>query len=284
MLKTDTEEMIDIITSTLMNTAYEKYIRIHKMYKTTPVNPNWAIEKERVINDLHLLFVIKGKGTYTLGSETIPMKKGQLFIVSNNFPHSAHSDPTDLIHMFSMRFGIYSTNQQRFIPNYFGKPFGSVIMLREPHVCHALLNSAYQHFLEQGSTSSFAMDSLMRQVLLEICATSEPVDSSVHIDALTRNMLQKHGKNITITSMAKEMGLSTKQFTRLFHKHTHMTPHQYLIKTRINYAKYLLEETTMSIHDIALELDYADAFTFSRQFKKIVGASPTTFKSNAITH
>ncbi len=43
-------------------------------------------------------------------------------------------------------------------------------------------------------------------------------------------------------------------------------------------AQKMLADNDLSIKEIALELGYSDAYTFSKQFKKLMGLSPTEFK------
>lgn len=125
MLKTDNTFRLRSCLSKLWRNPSDHFIRLHKMYNPTPVNANWEIEPGRRNADIHMLFVKEGRGTYSLGPKRIEMKKGQLFLVSNGYPHSAFSDPDDLIHMYSLRMGIYSTSTKRFLPDSSKNPSAS---------------------------------------------------------------------------------------------------------------------------------------------------------------
>lgn len=278
MLKTDISKVIHQLNTSLLQRGNDYVIKVHKMYKPTPVNKNWEIEQGRENQDIHLLYVLKGKGRYSLGSDDIPMKKGQLYLVSNDFPHGATSSVDNPVHIFSMRFGIYSAANGRYLPNFFTKPFGTMVTTDHPDLYEQLLDKLYQYFLEQGPNKDFALHTLMAHLLLNIVDIHPMTDVASLMTTITSTIINHHGKEVTIESLAKQVGLSTKQFTRLFRQYNHTTPHQYIIQTRINHGKYLLEETTLSVKAIALELGYADAFTFSRQFKKVVGIAPTTYR------
>lgn len=278
MSNTDTSIATDQLGKLLKNFENNYHFRLHKMFNPMPVNMDWHIDDHRHITDLHLLYVIKGSGTYFLDEERIDMKKGQLFLVTNDFPHTAYSSQEDLIHMFSLRFGIYKTCNQTFLPNYFRQPFGSVFTPKDPEAYVGLLNRMYRHFLEQKPLSSYAINVLMSQLLLNLCEEPDQLDTTGQIQSITSSIIRRHGKDINLSTMAEQMNLSTKQFTRLFQKENHITPHQFIIKSRVNHAKYLLEESNLPISVIALELGYTDAFTFSKQFKKVTGLSPTNFR------
>ncbi len=58
----------------------------------------------------------------------------------------------------------------------------------------------------------------------------------------------------------------------------HITPHQYVIRRRIERAKQLLKQSDLRIVDIALACGFANQSHFSRHFRRIVGISPKEFR------
>ena len=248
------------------------------MYQPMPVYPDWEIESNRINTDMHLLYVIEGTGTYSLADKVIPMKKGQLFLVSNGYPHSASSDPNHLIHMFSMRFGIYDNHTNHFIPNFFKEPFGLALTPPPTNLIQDQLATIYRHYLENTSIKDTIASTYLSHILLSLSTTIEPSLPKSPINDLTKLITLKHGANISVSELAQSVHLSTKQFTRLFIQANDTTPHQFIIATRTNHAKYLLEESTLSLKAIAQILAYSDPFTFSKQFKKVTGQSPTQYR------
>ena len=182
-----------------------------------------------------------------------------------------------LKHIFSLRFGVYSNQNNHFIPSFFKKPFALSLTPSQPHIYETLLNRIYQYYLEQKPERDYAINVLLNQVLLNACEEPVNIDTSSKIKNITNQIIYSHGHNISIAQLASRMQLSSKQFSRLFVKYNQMTPHQFIINTRINHGKYLLEDTSMTISEIASELGYVDSFCFSKQFKKVVGVSPSNF-------
>ena len=72
-------------------------------------------------------------------------------------------------------------------------------------------------------------------------------------------------QNLRLMSMAKIVQLSPFYFSRLFKQSTGLTPHQYLLKCRIEKAKQLLRTSNLSIAAIATEIGFADQSHFTRQ-------------------
>jgi transcriptional regulator GlxA family with amidase domain len=53
----------------------------------------------------------------------------------------------------------------------------------------------------------------------------------------------------------------------------------YLVESRLDRARSLLTETTMTIHQIARALGYSDPFLFSRQFRSRYGLPPSHYRN-----
>lgn len=68
--------------------------------------------------------------------------------------------------------------------------------------------------------------------------------------------------------------------SRIFSQHEEDTIEHYLIKLRIEKAKELLTYRDLNISQVAYKLGYASAAHFSRQFKKIVGVTPSNYIDN----
>ncbi|HLL89724.1 MAG TPA: AraC family transcriptional regulator, partial [Tepidisphaeraceae bacterium] len=73
-------------------------------------------------------------------------------------------------------------------------------------------------------------------------------------------------------------GLSYERFRKLFRQRTGHSPHDYRIRRRIDKAKALIHQERLSNKQVAYALGYPDPFTFSKQFKQVVGVSPEQFR------
>ena len=85
---------------------------------------------------------------------------------------------------------------------------------------------------------------------------------------------------ITIEDMASFIGKSPSQVTKIFKSAYNTTPYEYLIKTKINLAKNLLKNTSLSIKEISTRLSFTDEYYFSNTFKKRVGTSPKFYRNS----
>lgn len=84
----------------------------------------------------------------------------------------------------------------------------------------------------------------------------------------------------TIQDYARECCIDKYYFITPFKEYTGYSPHAYRTMIKIEKAKQLLADTTMTNCQIAAFLGYKDSLYFSRIFKKYTGISPYAYKQN----
>jgi AraC family transcriptional regulator len=78
----------------------------------------------------------------------------------------------------------------------------------------------------------------------------------------------------TIAELARECALSSGYFTRAFRRTTGVSPHQWLIRRRVERARQLLLGNGLGLADIALVCGFVDQSHLTRVFTKLEGLSP----------
>lgn len=100
----------------------------------------------------------------------------------------------------------------------------------------------------------------------------EPADEM--LDEISQDIRREPSRRWTVAELAERSALSRAQFTRRFTAYVGLPPARYMINARIDRARQLLAETTMSVTQIAATLGYPDVASFSRQYRHITGQSP----------
>lgn len=85
-------------------------------------------------------------------------------------------------------------------------------------------------------------------------------------------------EEINLDDAAREAGLSPFHFLRLFRNVLGVTPHQYLVRSRLRRAAKLLAEAERAITDIAFDVGFGDLSNFVRSFHRAAGVSPRAFR------
>lgn len=84
---------------------------------------------------------------------------------------------------------------------------------------------------------------------------------------------------INLTDVAQAVGYSPAYLTNLSQSHTGRTVKAWIIERRMAQARDLLTNTADSIKHIAESIGYGDAGYFTRQFRKLHGATPQVWRS-----
>ncbi|MCA1363726.1 helix-turn-helix domain-containing protein [Bradyrhizobium sp. IC3069] len=83
---------------------------------------------------------------------------------------------------------------------------------------------------------------------------------------------------LDLEQAAKQARLSPFHFLRLFSAVLGVTPHQYLVRSRLRHAARLLADEDIAVTDIAYDVGFGDLSNFVRTFHRAAGVSPTKFR------
>jgi AraC-like DNA-binding protein len=97
------------------------------------------------------------------------------------------------------------------------------------------------------------------------------VEAALWIDAHSH-------RSIDLEDAAAEADISPFHFLRLFANVLGVTPHQYLVRSRLRHAARRLADEDSSITDIAYDVGFGDLSNFVRTFHRAAGVSPLRFR------
>jgi len=83
---------------------------------------------------------------------------------------------------------------------------------------------------------------------------------------------------VSLADIAASAGLSPYHFLRVFRAATGVTPHRVLTRMRIDAARRRLEDSDLSVTEIALLCGFSSASQFSTAFRRETGMAPRTFR------
>ena len=94
-----------------------------------------------------------------------------------------------------------------------------------------------------------------------------------------RKYIEDHfDKDISLDDVSRVVNISPYYFSKVFKEESGLNFIEYLTNIRIEHAKKLLENSSLSIKEICVSCGYTDPNYFSRSFKKNVGVTPTEYK------
>ncbi|MFK4512216.1 AraC family transcriptional regulator [Bradyrhizobium daqingense] len=84
--------------------------------------------------------------------------------------------------------------------------------------------------------------------------------------------------DVDLEQAARQVGLSPFHFLRLFSSVLGVTPHQYLVRSRLRHAARLLTDEDIAVTDVAYDVGFGDLSNFVRTFHRAAGVSPSKFR------
>ena len=83
---------------------------------------------------------------------------------------------------------------------------------------------------------------------------------------------------LTLIEMAQSVELSPAHFSRMFRKSTGETPHQFVLRNRIERAKEMLRAPAARVLDVAVACGFKTQQHFARVFRHVCGTSPRQYR------
>jgi AraC family transcriptional regulator len=156
------------------------------------------------------------------------------------------------------------------------------LYFRDPDLAGCL--QRFSKLLEQGDgTDDLFAETLGLMTVLTL--HKNQVDQAARKPALSRRAMARVveyveanlANPISLEDLAAQAGLSRFHFNRAFKAETGESPYQYVLRQRIESARYLLSERCLTVEQIAAAVGFRDASYFQKAFKTRTGINPSEF-------
>ena len=139
--------------------------------------------------------------------------------------------------------------------------------------------------VKKGKESTIKTDytadliAIVSSIFFKMYTHKRNAEGAHNIGAVMKDFLNKQcTEEFNIDLLCKHIARSKSQTIKMFKQYFGITPYQYFLDKKIGLAKKLLENTNLSIADIAKRLCFSSQFSFSNTFKKKTNMSPTTYR------
>jgi AraC family transcriptional regulator len=102
--------------------------------------------------------------------------------------------------------------------------------------------------------------------------------SASKLRQVTNFIAENYSNDLKLAELAQVAGMSSFHFAREFKKTTGTTPHQYLIKFRVERAKDLLAQQELPLIEVGLQAGFSHQSHFTRLFRKLTGTTPLSYR------
>lgn len=120
--------------------------------------------------------------------------------------------------------------------------------------------------------------SLMYKILARL--GNEGKEQSILAPAVRFMEENLHNERLKNSDIAAAMKVSEVWFRRLFKEKYGVSPHTYLITLRIDKAKRLLSDSSLTVTEIAEDCGFSGVYRFCKAFKDKTGLTPTEYRKS----
>ena len=234
------------------------------------------IVNRKSYNSFLLIYVRKGNGFVEQDGLQIPLHEGFLAFIDCYKPH---------LYYTKSGWEIYWVHFDGVLARQYYEVAtrgGIVLKPQNPYNAEHHMCKIFEGYHGQMKVNEVVISKRITDLLTELILCANKIaaqDSQVSvIEEILAYISENADKPLTLEQMAKRASLSPFYFTRVFKKETGFTPHEYLIRVRVELAKFLLKTTDARIKEIAFLSGFDNECSFCTSFKKATGTTPLKFR------
>lgn len=226
---------------------------------------------------VEIIFVEHGCIFLHINEKVYPVKKDEIAVV---FPNQIHCYE----HMGNRNKGSLMIIGSHLLPDYMEEfsryhPIEPVLKIE---ALHQDVTYAYKTLLaldgEHPRIQKAYANLLMSRLFEEMRLTAEGSAVDDMIPKLVCFMSEHYMEPLNLEEVAKYLGISRYQLSRIFTNVFHIRFNDYLNRLRIEYAMELINSSNRTITEIAMEVGFGSIRTFHRAFKKVCNMEPKVFR------
>ncbi|WP_282940584.1 AraC family transcriptional regulator [Paenibacillus sp. RC67] len=253
-------------------------IRIMASYNVS-VSTNWLI-RERMLDDFHMLYVVSGSGTYIVEDMAVELTQNNVLFISNQVRHQAFRNKDIPFRIIPLRFRLYAPKDEKWITDRADRfylhftprnGFAMQQLFEKIHTYNQLQPSVIKETLCHSAVAE-----TLASLLLELEGLNRPYPLHPGLSKIKQAIDEHPAERYSQRELADIASLSPKYVSALFHQVFGLPLKEYEIRTRMEYAEYLLKHSNHSVKELANLLGYPDPYSFSKQFKQYRGYSPSS--------
>ncbi len=240
------------------------------------------------VYDFYLMhLVLSGKGIFVLNGVEHPLEAGHIFLIK---PEQLISYESDSELPWRYRWVAFNGPQAaELIASSGFTDNKQLLQLNDHRRASILFRQIYMTFRRASPSSDlyaagylYILFGLLREALHHASDRAHQHDEH-HSQQLHQQVIHylstQYTHPVSIEQMAEALGYNRAYLSRIFKKHTGMSPITFLLKLRMDKARHMLRERQeLTIEQVAASVGLQDALYFSKQFRKLYGRSPTAYR------
>ena len=146
------------------------------------------------------------------------------------------------------------------------------------------LIEAYDNAYKNLSADPFLLNAYMYRIFSDLLmGFNNKREGKNKVAVMVKNYIDAmYSSQLSLKDVAAKFGYTKDYLTRIFSSEYGITPYQYLKNVRLEYALWLLQNTALSIKQIAHQVGYEYTSSFYRAFLDVYGESPDSIRQNKL--
>lgn len=279
------------------NTDDIKYMSIFKDgedYVCAEIETEYCIDTH--IHDFYEIDIIqRGRGAAVINDTQRCLSKGDILVIPPHIKHSFNGS-SDVIQIFvTSYFLVENADFLSLLSGYRRFFSGETVLLQKPSERLGndeidSIKSNSEKLMECEKMSDRFREAMKKAIfflmiteLLSFIYDGTELDEAdaFNEEAVVKSIefiKNRYNEKITVNDLAAVSNMSVSAYMRNFVRLFDITPYEYVNMYRIKNSKKLLEETNLSISNIAQSCGFYDSSHFTRFFKKYERITPSQYK------
>ena len=237
-----------------------------------------SFTRRKNVHSYLILYTYSGEGKLEFEGKTYSLKEGDGIFISCLSPHyyEAVKDWDVAVFHFDGPYAEYMYGEYKSSGNMV---FHEGTDERFHRNLENILNIYSSPSIQRDLRASHAIEGLLLYLIVKSANYNiSNGDIPEAIQKVIVYMENHYTEEIPLDTMANMINTSKYHFSKEFKRYTGFSPHDYLIRMRIDQAKILLKTTSMPASKIAHSVGIHDINNFNYLFKKKVGKTPTQYR------
>lgn len=230
--------------------------------------------------DYALILILDGRGHLRINDEDFALRQGLCFFLKPGSRIEAQQNPSYPLFLFLARFDILDTDGDTILPDTLSDAPRRVFIrsVRNLEALSELIVSRSSTLKYGDPLLTDALNMLVRLLVEEATHHAGDFNSNAYeaLHAIENDLARKW----TVQDLAKEAEMSASSFARAFRRMMNEPPIHYVIRRRMEEAKRQIQQSSLPIEEIAINLGYNDIAFFHELFQKRIGYLPESLREN----
>lgn len=229
-------------------------------------------------NSLLITHILDGSFTYIKDGKHITAHKGDTVILDCYKPHEYYTNDS----FESIWIHIAGANSFELFEEI-ERSEGNLIKCKDVQHLRKLLFRVFDGMKGDYPTTELSVSLDIYKIFTELLnpqSTKSKGESNYEdsIQTVKEYIAENLNENLTVGALAEIVNMSSSHFSRVFKQQTGFSPYDYILISRLNRAKYLLQVTDMTVSAIVYEIGFNSESNFIYFFTENEGISPGKFR------